>query len=80
VALVAAMPSGPGQVGDAVLQGIEAVIQGQQGMPAKRDTHRFLFFRQHRETRLLRPHRRIMHVRAPLPLRHSFWMDVVALS
>ena len=28
MALVAAVQSGPGQVGDAVLQGIEAVIQG----------------------------------------------------
>ena len=47
MALVAAVQGGPGQVGDAVLQGIEAVIQRQQRMPATRDAHRFLCFRQH---------------------------------
>jgi hypothetical protein len=80
MALVAAVQGGPDQVEDAVLQGIEAVIQRQQRMPAKRNAHRFLFLRQHCGTQLLRPHRRIMHVLAPLPLRHRLWIDVVALS
>jgi hypothetical protein len=80
MALVAAVQRGPGQVGDAVLQGIEAIIQWQQGILAKRHAHRFLCFRQHRGTWFLRPHRRIMHVRAPLLLRHGLWIDVVALG
>jgi hypothetical protein len=78
--LVAALQRGPGQVRDAVLQGIAAVIQGQQGMPATRDAQRVLGLRQPRGTRLLRPHRRIRHGRAPLPLRHRLWIEVVALS
>jgi hypothetical protein len=78
LALVAAVHSGPGQGGEAVRQGLEAVSQGQQGRPAKRDAQRFLGCRQHRGTRRLRPHRRSMHGLAPLPRRHGLGMDVVA--
>jgi hypothetical protein len=80
VALVAAVPRGPGPVREAVVQGREAVIQGPQGRPATRDAHRFRCWRQPRGTRLLRPPRRLRHGRASRPRGHGLWVDGVALG
>ncbi|KFG66558.1 hypothetical protein JH26_28490 [Microvirga sp. BSC39] len=42
VALLAAMQRRAGQVRDRGLEGVEAVIQRQQGVPAEGDDHRLL--------------------------------------
>jgi len=51
LALKQAVQGGPGQVWDGRLQGVEAIIEGQQRVSTKRDAEELLLSRQHRRVR-----------------------------
>jgi hypothetical protein len=74
--LQAAMPRRAGQVRERRLQRIQAVIQRQQRMLATRDDQRGFLQCQDGGAQLLRPHRRIVHVRPLFPLGHSLWIEI----
>jgi hypothetical protein len=59
------------------LQGVQAIIQGEQRMPATRHDQRLFFLRQHRGMRLFRPHRRIVYMRPLLPFRDRLGIEVI---
>src|SRR6476661_4163275 len=75
-----AMQRGAGQARNRRLQGIEAIIEGQQGPLAKRDNQRFLGGRQDGRMGGLRPHRRVVDDLALLPLSDGFRVDPVTLA
>jgi hypothetical protein len=74
----ATMQRGACEVWERRLQGIQTVIQRQQCRLAKRDNQRFLLQRQGGGTRLLRAHRRIMHMRPFLPLGDRLGIEMIA--
>jgi len=75
--LQTAVKCGSRQVGNRRLQGVQAIIQGEQRMPAKRHHQRLFFLRQHRGMRLFRPHRRIVDIRPCLPFRDRLGIEVI---
>jgi len=68
---------GAAEMRDRCLQGVEAVVERQQGVPAEGDHHRFLFGRQYRRVRRLRTHRRIVHEGPLAPLGHRLVVEPV---
>src|SRR5690606_31885211 len=78
VALEAAVQRCWRQVRDRRLQGVEAVIQGQQRVPAKGDDDRLFLDRQHGRPGLLRPSLPVIESPALPPLRHRLRIDPVA--
>src|SRR5208283_4055617 len=78
--LQAAVQRRAGQVRDCRLQGIEAIIEGEQRMVSEGDDDRFFLDRQHRRLRILRPGRQIGN-RAPLlPLCDGLLVDPIAFG
>src|SRR5262245_38347549 len=65
---------------DRRLQGVEAIIERQQGVATKGDDNRLFLDREHRRSRLSLAGRQIGRRRPPLPLRHGLLIDPVALS
>jgi hypothetical protein len=57
VALQTAMEGGARQMREGRLQGVEAVVERQQGMPSEGDDHRLFFRGQDRRFGFLRPSR-----------------------
>lgn len=68
------------QMRGARLQCIEAIVQRQQGMPAKGDDRRLIFNGQNGGARLPRPCWQIGDRGSLLPLRHRLLTDPVALG
>ena len=68
VTLQAAVQAGAGQLGDTRLQGIQAVVERQQGMAAEGDDHGFLLGAEHGGSGLAGAHRGIVGGLAPAPL------------
>jgi hypothetical protein len=79
VALEATMQRRAGQVWDRGLPRVQAIIQGQQRMPAEGYGHGFLLGAEHRRNRF-RPPARIQHTGAFAPLGYGLRMDAVARS
>ena len=75
VTLQAPMQRRTGQMWDRWLQGIEAVIQRQQRVPAKSNDGRLLGLGQDRRARFLWPGLEILDRLALAPLRHRFLVD-----
>ena len=65
---------------DCHLQGVEAVIQWQQGVFAEGDNDGLLFDAQHRRMGILGASRQVLDRRALLPLGDSLLVDAVALG
>jgi hypothetical protein len=78
--LQAAMQAGAGQVWDARLQAVKAVVQRQQGMPAEGDDDGLVLRREHRRARLLRPHAAVAGGPSAAPLLHGGGADAVAFG
>jgi hypothetical protein len=62
------------------LQGIKAVVERQERMPAKDDDDRFVLDRQHRGLRFSRSSRQIGDRPALVPLGHGLLVDPVLLG
>jgi hypothetical protein len=77
MALKQPVQSGSRQMRDGGLQGVEAVVEWQQGVFAEGDSQGFLLFGQHTRARILWPHRGIMDEAALLPLRDRLWIEAV---
>ncbi len=75
VPLQTAMQRGTGQMRDRCLQSVEAIIEGQQSMPAESNDDRLLFHRQDCGAGMLRPGTQIGHRAALPPLRHGLRVD-----
>lgn len=60
--------------------GIQTIIQWEQGLLAKGDTHGFLVWCQHRGTRLFWLHGRIVYMGARLPLCDRLLVHIVAFG
>src|SRR4029077_8793184 len=69
-----------GQMRQRCLQGIEAVVERQERMPAKGDDDRFVLDRQHRGLRFSRSSRQIGDRPALAPLGHGLLVDPVVLG
>ena len=65
---------------DGRLQGVEAIIEGQQRVSTKRDDEELLLSRQHRRVRHLRPHSAVFGTGAPPPFGDRLWIDSVPLA
>src|SRR5215212_7274837 len=65
---------------DRRLDGVEAVVERQQRVPAEGDDDRLLLGREHGRAGLPRPHTRIGGGLSPAPLLHGGWADAVALG
>ena len=78
VALVTTVQTGSGQMGDTLLEGIEAIVQRQKGQLSKGHTGRFFFTTQDRGTPLFRTHRRILGTFPVLPFEDGLFVDPVA--
>ena len=63
---------------DGRLQGVKAIVQRQQRVPAEGDDDRLLLNRQNRGLWLLRTGRQVGHTLPPAPLRHRLLVDPVA--
>lgn len=63
---------------DSSLQGIEAVVERQQGMLPEGDDDRLLLDRQHCRLWVFRPGREVGHRGSLLPLRDGLLVDAVA--
>jgi hypothetical protein len=72
VALQAAVQAGAGQMRDCGLQGLQAVIEGQQGVAAKRHHGGLFLAREHRGMRGSRSGRLVGNRRPALPLGTVF--------
>ncbi|OGX82108.1 hypothetical protein BEN49_02865 [Hymenobacter coccineus] len=79
VALKQAVQGRAREVRNSFLQGVEAIIEGQLGLPAKSDCTRLLLGREHRRNRL-RAHRRVSGRAPGTPLGHRFYIDPAAFS
>jgi hypothetical protein len=73
--LQTAMQRGAGQMRDRCLQSVEAIIEGQQSMPAEGNNDRLLFHRQDCGAAMRRPGTQISHRAALPPLRHGLRVD-----
>lgn len=60
---------------DRRLQGIEAIVEGQQRMASEGDDCGLLLGRQDRGAHHLRPHRRIVHEATLAPLGHRLLVE-----
>jgi hypothetical protein len=78
MALKAPMQGRSCQVRQRGLQGLQAVIQWQQGMLAEGDYQGFFLPGQYGRGGPLQPHRGILHTRALLPLRHGRGVQTLA--
>ena len=76
--LKAAVQRRPGQMRDAGLQGIETVVERQQGVFAEGDTHRLLLGAENARSDLLRSHRRIGDDVTLPPLGHPLRVETIA--
>ena len=65
---------------DGRLQGVEAIIEGQQRVSTKRDAEELLLSRQHRRVRSGGAHRVIFRACAPPPLGDGLRIDAVPLA
>ena len=65
---------------DRRLQGVQAVIQWQQGMPPKRDDDRFVLDRQNGRARVFWTGRQIVDGTALLPLRNRLRVDPMTMG
>lgn len=65
---------------DRCLQGVGAIIERQERVPAEGDDNRLLLNGKRRGMRLLRTGRQIFDCCTPLPLRHGLMVDPVALG
>ncbi len=68
-----------GQVRNGLLQGIQAVIQRQQGMATKSNDQRFFLDCQYCRTDVFWSHRLILHLRPLLPLGNRLRVDPLLL-
>jgi hypothetical protein len=80
VALEAAVKSGAGELRDGGLQGVETVVEREQGVFAKGHRDRLLFGRQRGGTTLLWSHRSVLDKGTLPPLLDRLGVEVVALS
>ena len=80
MALQAAMKGRARQMRDRGLQGIKAVVERQERMPAKGDDDRFVLDRQHRGLRFSRSSRQIGDRPTLAPLGHGLLVDPVVLG
>jgi hypothetical protein len=78
VALQTAMEGRARQMRDGRLQGVEAVVERQQGMLSESDDHRLFFRGQDRRFGFLWPSRQIGDRSPPLPLGDGLLIDSVA--
>src|SRR5258706_13157225 len=76
-ALKQPVQGGSRQLRDCGLQGEKTIVQRQQSMLSKRDSHGLLFARQYRRARSLRSHGCIMDEGALLPLGNRLWIEIV---
>ena len=79
VALQATVQAGPGQRRDSGLEGIQAVVERQQRVPAEGDDGRFLLGGEHGRAGLLGSHCRVGRSLAPAPFLDGGWADAVGL-
>ena len=68
------------QMRDGRLKRVQAIVEGQQSMPAEGDDHRLVLDRQDGGTRLPRTGRPVSHGAATSPLGDSLLIDAVALG
>src|SRR6201984_3619720 len=78
VPLQAAMQRRARQVGDCWLQGVEAIVERQERMPAKGEDYRLLLDRKHCGPRSLGAGRQVCHRAASPPLGNRLRVDPVA--
>jgi hypothetical protein len=79
VALKTAMEGRARQMRDDRLQGVEAIVERQPGMPSEGDDHRLFFRGQDRRSGFLRPSRPIGDRGPPFPLGDGLLIDSVPL-
>src|SRR5262245_2005049 len=80
MALKQAMQRGAGQRRDGGLQGVEAVVERQEGVPAERHGDGLLLGAERGGSRLLRPHRRIRHKGPLAPFHDGLAVQPIALG
>ncbi len=78
--LEAAMQAGAGQMRYGLLQGVEAVIQGQQSLDTEGQDYIFLLLAQDGGSGILGTHRPVFDGGALLPFRDGFGVDAEALG
>ena len=74
------MEAGAGQVRDARLQGVEAVVEREQRPLTEGYNDSLLLRGEHGRARLTRPHRGILDCSAVAPFSHRLSVEVIALS
>lgn len=80
MALEAAIQAGAGQMRDGLLQGVKAVIQGQQGLFAEGDDNAFLLLGQDSGAGIFGSHRQVMNGVAFFPFVDGLGIDAEALG